>query len=128
MDVLVFNGKLETGREPNTTLPEPKDGLLIYTKVGETNLALPFWAERRNSGVGFYNPEQRAGPERRSALLDQGDPPHLAAQDALRNGKRIPFLGQPAQVRRRPGRSTTTQDRYQGGEITATHRVRCTKA
>ena len=127
VDVLVFNGRLETGREPNTTLPAPVDGLLVYTKVGETNLALPFWAERRNRGVGFYNPED--DPDPNADPLYSIKEIHLTfpRKTRLKNGRRIPFLGNPRKCNG-AWTVTTTNDRYKGGEITATHRVKCTKA
>lgn len=127
VDVLVFNGKLESGRELNTTLPEPRAGLMIYTEVGEAKLVVPFWGERGNRGVGFYNPEDDPDPSADPLYSIKEIHLTFPRKTRLRNGRRVPFLGSPRKCNG-AWTATTTDDRYQGGEIVATHRVRCKKA
>ena len=127
VEVLVFNGKLETDREPDTMLPEPRDGLLIYTEVGDVKIVFPFWAERRNRGVGFYNPQDDSDPNADSPYAIKEIHLTLPRKTRRRAGTRIPFLGTPRRCRQ-AWTVTTTIDRYKGGEMTAAHRARCTKA
>lgn len=128
VNITVFNGKLETDREPPAMLPEPRDGLLIYTEVGDAKIVLPFWAERGNRGIGFYNPEE--DPDKNADSLFSIKEIHvtLPRKTRRRAGRRLTFLGTPRRCRGGAWTATTTVDRYQGGEMTATHRVRCTKA
>lgn len=119
VDLTVFNGKVKS----NDGL---RDGLIIYTEVGGTRIVIPMVGERRGRQVTLYNPDQDEDP--RSERLVAVKELHLTLprRTAQRNGRAIPFVGAP----RRCGGDwtvTTTNDRYRGGELTATHAVACAK-
>lgn len=124
--VLVYNGRLDTDRN-GAPLDTPKDGLLIYTKIEGANLALPFWAERGNRQVAYYNPEQDPDPNADALYTIKEVHLTFPRRSARKGGRRIPWNQAPRKCR---GRWTarTTSDRYQGGELTAKHVIKCEKA
>jgi hypothetical protein len=128
VNVTIFNGRAETDRNGDE-LATPKDSLLLYTNVANTNLVFPFWAENGNTQVTFYNPEEDSSPGGSDNATYSIKKVHLVFPRRTRQkGKhKIPFVGAP----RKCDDSwvvSTTNDRYEGGPITATHKVKCHKA
>ena len=127
VDVEVFNGILTTD-ENGELLGTPKDGLLFYTEVAGTNVALPFWAEDGNRRVTYYNPDEDGDPPADNAPYTIKRVELVFDKRSVKKGeKRIPFMQAPKKCRK-SWKTTATNDRYAGGELTATHKVRCRKA
>lgn len=126
VDVQVYNGRLDTDRN-GAPMDTPKDGLLIYTRIEGANLALPFWAERGNTQVAYYNPEQDPDPNADALYTIKEVHLTFPRRSARKGGKRIPWNQAPKKC---GGKWTalTTNDRYDGGKLTATHKVKCKKA
>ena len=128
--VQIFNGKLETDRDGEPTLDPPKDGIIFYTKIGDTRVALPFWAENNDTRVTLYNTEEDETPPADNSLFTVKEV-HVVfpRRSVRRNGKRVPWMAAPSKCPDdRTWTVTATTDRYEGGEITASHDIRCKKA
>lgn len=128
VNVTVFNAKAESDRNGDFSGGRVRDGILFYTEVGDSKLALPFWAEDGNTRLTYYNPEEDADPPADNALYTVKEVRVVFPRRSVRkNGKRIPWMAAP----RKCNGSwivTATNDRYDGGELTAKHEVRCKKA
>ena len=129
MKVTVFNGRLDTDRR-GAPSKKVRDGLLLYGEVRETSsqLAFPFWAEDGNTRVTYYNPKNDPVPPGDNSLYTMKEI-HItfARKTRRRGGRRIPFVAAPRRCKRR-WKVTATNDRYDGGDLTAGHRVRCGRA
>jgi hypothetical protein len=127
VDVMMFNGKGETDRN-GEPMDKPKDAILFYTEVAGSKLALPFWAEDGNRRITYYNPEEDAMPPADNALYTVKEVHVTFPRRSRRvHGKRVPWIAAP----RKCDHSwvvTATDDRYEGGALTAGHKVKCTKA
>jgi hypothetical protein len=127
VDVLVFNAKAETDRN-GEVMDTPKDGILFYTEVAGAKLALPFWAENGNTRLTYYNPTEDAEPPADNALYTVKEVHVVFPRRTRQRGShRIPWMQAP----RRCNGSwivSATNDRYEGGELTAKHEVKCKKA
>ena len=127
VDVKVFNGIL-TSDENGELLDTPKDGLLFYTEVAGSNVALPFWAEDGNTRVTYYNPDEDGTPPGDNAPYTIKEVHLLFDKRSVKKGnKRIPFMQAPKRCKK-SWKTTATNDRYDGGKLTATHKVKCKKA
>ena len=126
VDVTVYNGRLDTAPDGSPS-GKNRPGLLIYTEIAGANVALPFWAERRNRQVTLYNPEDDPTPNEDALYAIKEIHLVFDRRSVRRAGQRIPFVALP---RRCDDfwTVTTTNEPYQGQPITATHRVRCTDA
>jgi hypothetical protein len=125
--VTIYNGKAQTDRDGDP-LATPKDSILFYAVAGDSRLTLPFWAEDGNTRVTYYNPKKDPSPPGDNALYTVKDV-HVTfrARSVRKNGRRIPWMAAP---RKCDGSwiVTATSDRYEGGELTAKHAVKCKKA
>lgn len=124
-DVVLYNGELDTDRDGNPMDPRP--GLLVYTEVGGTPVALGFWSERRKRQLSYYNPEDDAEPNSEGLFAIKEIHLTIRRQSRMRGGRRIPFVAAPTRCDRRWTVSTTNEP-YKGQPVTARHRVRCTDA
>lgn len=125
--VLVFNGKVETNRNGGR-YGTPRDGILFYTEVEGAKLALPFEAEDGNRRLTYYNPVNDPMPPGDNAFYTVKEVHVTFPRRTIRkSGRRIPWMGAPRRCRRNWVVSATN-DRYEGGKLTARHRVKCTKA
>jgi hypothetical protein len=130
VNVKVFNAKAETDRN-GELMDTPKDGILFYTEVGDTKIALPFWAEDENRRLTYYNPEEDPTPEGSDNALYTVKSVRVVfpRRSVRRNGKRIPWMAAPSKCPAdRTWTVTVTTDRYEGGDLTASHDIRCKKA
>ena len=125
LDVKAYNGSLDTDK--NGDPMDPRPGILIYTEIGDTNITLPFWGERKNRQLAFRGPDE--DPDPGVAGLYEIKEIHLTLKrrSVRRNGERVPFLGLPTRC---DGRwvVTATNTPYEGDPLTARHRIRCTDA
>jgi hypothetical protein len=128
VNVTIYNGRLETDRNGEVT-DTVRDGLLFYTEVAGSKIALPFWAEDGNTRVTYYNPADDPTPPSDDALYTIKEV-HLTfpRRSVRKNGKRIPYMGAPRECKEGNWTVTATNDRYAGGEIEASHDVKCIKA
>lgn len=126
VDVTVYNGELDTDRN-GAPLATTRSGLLIFTQVGDTNIALPFWAERRGRQVSLYNPVDDPDPNQDALYAIKEIHLTIDRRSVRDDGRRIPFLATP---RKCEGGwvVSTTNDYYKGQPITATHKARCQDA
>jgi hypothetical protein len=126
--VTVFNANNETDRNGDP-LDTPKDGILFYTKVGDTHLALPFWAEDGNRRITYYNPQEDAEPGDNALYTVKEVHVTIPRRSRKVGGKQVPWLQAPTKCEGdKQWIVTATNDRYDGGEIEASHAVRCKKA
>jgi hypothetical protein len=128
VDVVVFNAKAESDRNGDFEGGPVHDGILFYTEVAGTKLALPFWAEDGNKRLTYYNPEEDTVPPADNALYTVKEV-HVTfpRRSVRRNGKRIPWMAAPRKCNG-SWTASMTNDRYEGGPLTAKHKIRCTKA
>ena len=126
VDVTLYNGELDTDRDGNPAATSRK-GLLVYTEVAGTNVALPFWAERRGRQLAFYNPEDDPEPNEDFLYTIKEIHVTIDKRSIRRGGRRIPFLGAPTKCDRR-WTITHTDEPYRGQPLTATHKQRCRDA
>ena len=128
VDIRIFNAKAETDRN-GQVMDEPKDGILFYTEVAGERIALPFFAEDKNRRITYYNPEEDPTPPADNTLYTIKEV-HAVFQkrSARKDGKRVPWVAAPKKCTKAGWVVSATNDRYEGGELTATHKVRCKKA
>jgi hypothetical protein len=125
-DVLVFNALIETDRNGGP-LATPRDGILFYAEVAGSKLALPFEAEDGNRRITYYNPVDDPDPSADALYTVKEVHVTFPRQTVRKNGKRIPWLAAPRKCRK-SWLASATNDRYEGGKLTATHKVKCKKA
>ena len=126
VNVKLYNGKLETDRNGEVT-DTVRDGLILYTEVAGSKIALPFWAEDANTRVTLYNPENDTGASDDTLYTIKEAHLTFPRRSVRKGGKRIPWNAAPRKCEDN-WTGTTTIDRYDGGEITASHAVKCKKA
>jgi hypothetical protein len=126
VDVLIFNAKVETDRN-GEPYDKPRDGILFYTEVAGSKLALPFEAEDGNRRVTYYNPVEDADPAADALYTVKEVHVTFPRQTMRKGGKRIPWMGAPRRCKR-SWVVSATNDRYEGGKLTAKHKIRCQKA
>ena len=120
--VTLYNGAsdLDANGDPR----EPVDALLVYTEVAGAKIVIPMEATDGDKAVILRNPEEDEDPNalRPYAIKEI----HLTIPQ--RTGKRrTPFVAAP---RKCEGNwlASSTYDFYEGGPLTATHRIKCKKA
>ena len=125
LDVKVYNGSLDTAKDGSPMDPRP--GLLIYTEIGDTNIALPFWGERRGKQLAFRGEDE--DPDPGVAGLYEIKEVHLQIdrRSVRRDGRRVPFVALPTKCERK-WVVTATNSPYDGEPATAKHKVRCEDA
>jgi hypothetical protein len=125
--VIVFNGKIETNRNGAVT-GNVRDGILFFTQVGETKIVLPFEAEEGGKRVTYYNPQDDPTPPGDNSLYTVKEVHVTFPRRSVRkDGRRIPWTAAPTKCDE-SWIVTATIDRYDGGPLTASHRVKCRKA
>ena len=125
--VIVFNGQLDTDRNGDPMDP-PRDGLLLYTEVAGQRIVLPFWAENGGKGVTYLNPVDDPEPPADNTLYTIKEVHLVFPRRSVRQGrKRVPWMTAPKKCEG-SWIASTTNDRYEGGELTANHEVKCKKA
>ena len=125
LDVKLYNGTLDTDK--NGDPMDPRPGLLVFTKVGDTNITLPFWGEKRGKQVAFRGPDEDPDPGVASLYEIKEIHLDIERRTVRRDGKRVPFLALPTKCEG-AWISTATKDPYEGEPLTAKHKVRCTEA
>ena len=125
VDVKVYNGSLDTDKDGSPMDPRP--GLLIYTEIGGTSVALPFWGERRGKQLAFRGPDEDPDPGMAGLYEIKEIHIQIDRRSVRQGGKRIPFVGLPTKC---DGKwvVTTTNTPYEGDSATAKHKVRCQDA
>ena len=125
LDVKVYNGSLDTDKDGSPMDPRP--GLLVYTKVGDTNITLPFWGEKRGRQVALRGADQDDDPGVAGLYSIKEIHLQIDRRSVRRDGKRVPFVGLPTTC---DGKwiVTATTEYYEGDPLAAKHRVRCTEA
>lgn len=128
VEVTIYNGALDTDRNGDPA-GKVRDGLLFYTEVAGANIALPFWAEDRNRRVTYYNPQNDPIPPADNSFYTIKEV-HVAfpRRSVRKDGKRVPWMAAPKKCTKAGWVVSATNDRYEGGELTATHKVKCKKA
>ena len=124
VDVKVYNGELDT--DVNGEPMDPRPGLLLYTKVGDTSVTFPFWGEKRGKQVALRGPKEDEDPGVDSLFSIKEIHVTIDKRSVRRNGKRIPFLGLPTECGGK-WTVTATVDPYEGDALAAKHKVRCTE-
>jgi hypothetical protein len=125
LDVKLYNGSLDTDKDGSPMTPRP--GLLIYTKLGDSNITIPFWGEKRGKQLAFRAQDEDPDPGVASLFEIKRIHIEIDRRSVRRDGKRVPYLALPTKC---DGAwiASATADPYDGEPLTAKHKVRCTDA
>ena len=128
VDVTIYNAIADSDRN-GEAVDKPKDGILFYTEVAGERVALPFWAEDKNRRFTYYNPEDDPVPPADNSLYTIKEVRVVFPKRTTRkDGKKVAWMAAPKKCTKAGWVVSATNDRYEGGELTATHKVKCKKA